>query len=41
MHQTMGVEKHYLDYMGPIFCQSIRTPLQDEGAWSMEVGAIL
>ncbi len=21
MHQTMGVEKHFLDYMGPIFCQ--------------------
>ncbi len=37
MHQTMGVEKHYLDYMGPIFCQSIRMVLEEEGEWSMEV----
>lgn len=37
MHQTMGVEKHFLDYMGPIFCQSIRPALQEEEMWSMEV----
>lgn len=24
MHQTMGIEKKYLDVMGPIFCHSIR-----------------
>eukprot|EP00095_Tigriopus_kingsejongensis_P008927 maker-scaffold199_size265817-snap-gene-0.10 protein:Tk08927 transcript:maker-scaffold199_size265817-snap-gene-0.10-mRNA-1 annotation:"PREDICTED: cytoglobin-1-like" len=37
MHQTMGLEKKYLDVMGPIFCQSIRSGLQEEGEWSMEI----
>ena len=25
-HQSMGVEKKFLDVMGPIFCNSITTP---------------
>lgn len=37
MHQTMGLEKKYLDVMGPIFCQSIRSVLQEEGEWSMDI----
>jgi hypothetical protein len=24
MHQNMGIEKRFLDMMGPIFCQCIR-----------------
>ncbi len=33
MHQTMGVEKHFLDYMGPIFCQVRRKRQECECAY--------
>ena len=35
-HQTMGIEKQFLDVMGPIFCQSIRPILQEENKWDVE-----
>ena len=36
MHQTMGLEKKYLDVMGPIFCSAIRKELLEEEAWDVE-----
>ena len=36
-HQSMGIEKQFLDAMGPIFCNSIRDILLPKEEWNQEV----
>ena len=39
LHVKKGVDRKYLDVMGPTFCQAIRPMVMDQGNWSLDIEA--